>query len=76
MKNNKIYKMEAFSYTTKRFKMLYIGDAYGCFEMKEDHADEFKGDEYCYYLTGFVDGLLQTIAVDARDEVHEYNLEL
>ena len=81
MKNKKIYKMEVFDDTTKDFKVLQIGEADKCFEMMDDHAREYpeQGNHYSdyhYYLTGFVDDVYQTIEVEIRDEVHEYNLEL
>ena len=76
MKNKKIYKMEVFNKRNKRFRVLHIGEAFTCFEMIDEHADKFTGDDYCYYLTGFVDDIYQTIAVGIRDSEYSYNLEL
>ena len=74
MNNKKIYKLEAFNEKQERHRTLYIGEANACFKMRDKDSLMHEWDTNRYYLTGFVDGVYQTIELDSSDQEFTHNL--
>ena len=74
MNNKKIYKLEAFNEKQERHRALYIGEASACFKMRDKDSLMHEWDTNRYYLTGFVDGVYQTIELDSSDQEFTHNL--
>jgi hypothetical protein len=74
MNNKKIYKLEAFNEKQERHRTLYIGEALACFKMRDKDSLMHEWDTNRYYLTGFVNGVYQTIELDSSDQEFTHNL--
>jgi hypothetical protein len=52
-------KLLAFNEKQERHRTLYIGEASACFKIRDKDSLMHEWDTNRYYLTGFVDGVLE-----------------